>query len=138
MFKVKSGAWSRASIPIGSTEDTWAPGDLLGVKANAGVYRANSSIYPIGFAEETKSALVDETAAPGKGTITRGIGIFATDNYQGTVALGSLMVLDTTNHKMKVRAAERTPIIAVALGAGTGGSDEVDFYATGDMAQAGI
>lgn len=136
MFKVKSGAWSRAAIALATTNDTWVPGNILGIKANAGIYKANASIYPVGFAEETKSATasLDETAGSGKATITRGIGLFSTDKFEGTVAIGSLMVLDTTNSDMKIRAGELTPIIAVALGAGTGGTDEVDFYATGDMA----
>ncbi len=135
MFKPKSGAWGRSSVSLEETNDTWVPGDLLGVKANHGVYRANGSVYPIGFAEETRSATaaLDETLASKKTTITKGIGLFITDRYTGTVAEGSLMVLDTSNHCMKVLGAETTPIIAVALGAGTGGTDQVEFCATGEM-----
>jgi len=140
VFRVKSGAWSRASIALAVTDlDVWEPGHLLGIKANAGIYKANASIYPLGFAEEVKSATppLDETLGSGKATMTRGIGIFSTDRYTGAVIIGSLMVLDVANNCMKARASEVTPIIAVALGAGDGGDDEVDFYATGDMAGAG-
>jgi len=122
------------------SDGEWEVGQLLGIGANTGIYKANSSIYPLGFAEEVRSATpeLDETLGSEKATITRGIGLFSTDQFEGTIGIGALMVVNLATAVMKERASENTPIIAVALGVGTGAADEVDFYATGAMEQAGI
>ncbi|MCL5265199.1 MAG: hypothetical protein M1343_08420 [Chloroflexi bacterium] len=130
ILRVKCDTIARVSLPAKS-DAAFEPGDLVKYDAN-GVALAGAGVVA-GMVMESKVATSINPAEYGATAVTvvRGPGLISTDEYEGAVVAGNQMVINPATSKLKVKAAETTPVIAIALGPGT--ATEVDFLLTGDM-----
>src|SRR3990172_9608165 len=121
MIKVISGAWSKATVPV-APASSFSPGQSVYLHS-AGLYESAANV-PDGLVLESHTTVLDETGPLGYATVVRGIGVIRTDNFEGTVAKGTNMEINTATSKM--RAYTSLTIVGKAMAAGTGGTDEVE------------